>query len=496
MPLTSHSRSLLDSCSVPRISIEFANPQGRYTTGERIEGTVTITVDAETRFSDVNISLEGSSRVNLLQPITIQRKTGASHTFLTLRRPVAEAKCPASRVFRPGETYQFPYTFVVPDRLPLQSCSHSTTHTGIKQAHTEAPPTLHLKTLSQSLCKISYLIRVTVCRQNSNNNEKPGTLASCTKPLHLLPAHGEGDFFSRPEKPDVYTSSAVQEVRGQWKRQALGRLEAVASTQQPIKVSSRCPPIDTVTTHVAVHLRFDPVRDTLPPRLAKIHPTLKQSTLFSTELQEDFPSINKILSDQMSRGAHVQLTSLPSQAISSIRWTKHTLPHPSRSSSFEQPSRSSFIGDSEPSHTSTTGCFYTASVMVPITLPSNIDLVPTFHSCLLSRIYALELRLSYRMPDAPILRRAVALEVPVKVVGVRMLDGNSDTLPNYSSITEEKPSRIVSPPMSYSLECKAWSMEDPKSAPQHLSWLPSSEWQEACPPPKYDDVVAQSAKWL
>ncbi|KNG80687.1 hypothetical protein ANOM_011091 [Aspergillus nomiae NRRL 13137] len=481
-------RSLLNSCSAPKILIEFANPRGSYTTGERIKGTVTITVDTETRFGDVNISLEGLSRVNLLQPIATQRETGASHTFITLCQPVAEANCPASGVFRPGKTYRFPYTFIVPERVPLKSCNHRTTHTGIKQAHTAAPPTLHLKTLSQSLCEISYLIRVTVRRQNPNNNAKPYTLASCTKPLHLVPAHGEGDSLGWPEKQDVYRSSVVQEVKGQWKGQALGRLEAVASIQQPIQVPPGRSPIDRLIIHVGLHLRFDPVRDTLPPRLAKIHPTLKQSTLFSTQPQEDFPSLDRIISDQMCRGAHVQVCSLPSTAISSIRWTKHTLPRHSGSSGS--------VKDSTPFRTSTPGCFYTASAMVPITLPTNRDLVPTFHSCLLSRIYALELRLSYHMPGAPILQRAVALEVPVKVVSVRMLDKSSDTLPNYNSITEEEPSHIVSRPMPRSLERKTWDIENPKSALGDLGLLPSSEWQEAYAPPKYNDVVAHSAKWL
>ncbi|KAB8261580.1 hypothetical protein BDV32DRAFT_148228 [Aspergillus pseudonomiae] len=495
MTLTSRSRSLLNSCSAPNILIEFTNPRVSYTTGELIEGTVTITVNAETRYSDVNISLEGSSRVNLLQPIATQRETGVSHTFITLCQPVAAANCPASRVFRPGKAYRFPYTFIIPDRLPLKSCSHRSTHTGIKQAHTKAPPTLHLKTLSQSLCEISYLIRVTVRCQNSNNNEKPCTLASCTKRLHLVPAHGEGDSFDRPMKPDMYTSSVVQELKGQWKRQTIGRLEAVAAIQQPIQVPSGRSPIDTVIAHVGVQLRFEPVRDTLPPRLTKIHPTLKQSTLFSTQPQEDFPSLDKILCDQMSRGAHIQIRSLPSKTISSIRWTKHTLPRHLGSSGIGQSSQPSSIKDFTPSHTSTPGCFYTASAMVPITLPSNSDLVPTFHSCFLSRIYTLELRLSYHMPGAPILQRAVALEVPIKVAGVSILDKSSDTLPNYNLSTEDKLSHIVSPPMLCSLEGKTWGRKDPKSAPRDLSFLPSSEWQEAYAPPKYDDVVAQSAKW-
>ncbi|KAE8360941.1 hypothetical protein BDV27DRAFT_161207 [Aspergillus caelatus] len=496
MSPNSRSCPLWNRCPVPKILIEFGNPRRRYMTGERIDGKVTITVDSETKFSEVNISLEGSSRVNLLQPITTQREAGASHTFLTLDQPVDEVNYPASRVFRPGKTYQFPYTFVVPNRLPLKSCSHRTADTSITQAHTEVPPTLHLRNLSQSLCEICYLIRVTVCGQNTSNNGKRETLASLTKSFHLAPVHEGWLSFSSPEKTNMYRSSIVQEVQGQWKRQALGQLKAVASTIQPIQIPSLGLPTNTVVAPVALQLRFDPVRDAPPPRLAKIHPTLKQSTLFSTKPQDDYPCLNKIIADQMSRGAHVHVSTLPSQTISSIRWAKHMLPHYSGSSGFDQSSQASSITEPGHSSTSSAGYYYTASVMIPVSLPSNSDLAPTFHSCLASRTYALELRLSYRMPNAPVLQRMPTLEVPVKVIGMRTLDKSGDSLPSYSSITPEKPSHLDSPSTPCYVQRKAWSIADLKSALQDGNWFPSPEWHKVCALPTYDDIVAQSAKWL
>ncbi|KAB8275438.1 hypothetical protein BDV30DRAFT_236805 [Aspergillus minisclerotigenes] len=477
MSPTCRSRPLLNRRPAPKISIKFDNPRQRYTTGEQIEGEVKITVDAETKFSEINISLEGSSRVNLLQPIITQLETGASHTFLTLDQPIDEVNYPASRVLRPGKVYNFPYTFIVPNRLPLKSCSHKATHTSIRQAHTEAPPSLLLRNLSQSLCEISYLIHVTVCRQLPNNHEKLETLASCTKPLHLVPAHGEELSFSRSEKHDMYRSSIVQEVKSQWKRQALGRLEAVASTLQPIQVPSLCLPTDTVNTHVALQLRFDP------------------STLFSTKPQEDYPSIENIIADQMSRGAHVQVSSLPSPTISSIRWTKHMLPQYSGSSGFDQSSQPSSTAEIGLSLTSSTGYYYTASVMVPVSLPSGSNLAPTFHTCLVSRTYALELRLSYRMPNASVFHRMSTLEVPVKIIGVRTLDTSGDNLPSYSSSTTEKPSHFVSPLTPYYIERKSWNTEDSENTLRDIKCLPTSEWYEACALPRYDDVVTRSAKW-
>ncbi|GMF76493.1 unnamed protein product [Aspergillus oryzae] len=414
MSPTCRSRPLLNRRPAPKISIKFDNSRQRYTTGEQIEGEVKVTVDAETKFSEINISLE------------------------------------------------------------------------------EAPPSLLLRNLSQSLCEISYLIRVVVCQQHPNNG-KLETLASCTKPLHLVPVHGGGLSSSRSEK-HMYRSSIVQEVKSQWKRQALGRLEAVVSILQPIQVPSLCLPTDTVNTDVALQLRFDPVRDTLPPRLAKIHPTLKQSTLFSTKPQDDYPSIDNIIADQMSRGAHVQVSSLPSHTISSIRWTKHMLPQYSGSSGFDQSSQPSSTTQTGLSLTPSSGCYYTASVMVPVSLPSNSDLAPTFHSCLVSRAYALELRLSYCMPNASVFQRMSTLEVPVKIIGVSTLDTSGDNLPSYSSSTPEKPSHFVSLPTPYYIERKSWNTEYSENTLRGIKCLQAPEWHEACTLPTYDDVVTRSAK--
>lgn len=414
--------------------------------------------------------------------------------FLRLKQHIDEVNYPASRVFRPGTTYQFPYQFVIPKRLPLKSCSHESKHTSIQQAHTETPPTLHLGNLSQSLCKIKYIIRADVSRQNSDLSQNVQTLASCTKTLHFVPTHEKGVSFSRLEQRDVYRSIIVQEVKSQWKRQTLGRLEILASTLQPIQVPSPCFPIHAVNTHVALQLRFDSFRDTLPPRFAKIHPTLKQSTLFSTKPQDDYLCINNIIADQITRGAHIQVRSLPSQTISSIEWTKHMLPHHSASSSFDQSSQPSSVAELGSSPNSTTGYYYTASVMIPISLSSSRDLVPTFHSCLVSRTYALELRLSYRVLNAPVLQRMITLEVPVKVVGARTLNKISDTLPSYSSITPDEPSHFASPPMTYYIEGKSWNTEYPGTVLQESKWLSSPEGRQACILPTYDEVVTRSAK--
>ena len=60
--------------SRPKISIDLANQKpnlvNSYTTGDRIDGTATISVDHDIRFDDIDITFEGiSSFSNLLNSI-------------------------------------------------------------------------------------------------------------------------------------------------------------------------------------------------------------------------------------------------------------------------------------------------------------------------------------------------------------------------------------------------------------------------------------------
>lgn len=61
--------------------------------------------------------------------------------------------------------------------------------------------------------------------------------------------------------------------------------------------------------------------------------------------------------------------------------------------------------------------FYTASVVIPITIPSSKRLVPTFHSCLISRVYGLELNVSYNTGSSTksLLGHTASLRVPIQV---------------------------------------------------------------------------------
>lgn len=60
--------------------------------------------------------------------------------------------------------------------------------------------------------------------------------------------------------------------------------------------------------------------------------------------------------------------------------------------------------------------FYTARVVVPIALPKgNKCFVPTFHSCLMSRVYGLDLYISIQTPYATVKDPTVHLKIPIQI---------------------------------------------------------------------------------
>jgi hypothetical protein len=67
------------------------------------------------------------------------------------------------------------------------------------------------------------------------------------------------------------------------------------------------------------------------------------------------------------------------------------------------------------------GSFYTSEISVPIAVPRDTDLLPTFHSCLVSRVYSLSVLLSVNASsfNDQMLHLKVPIEITTERSGVR-----------------------------------------------------------------------------
>ena len=177
------------------------------------------------------------------------------------------------------------------------------------------------------------------------------------------------------------------------------------------------------TTTATVQVRFDPVEESyFPPRLSSLQVKLKVATCYASNPMDMIPTKSSDYHLSNVRGIYVDMVNLTSLNLSNVGWTKHMGPpglpdlqHPGVPKSSE-----SYSG----------GVFYTAIVLVPVILPKgNKVLVPSFHSCLVSRMYALDLKISVSTPNATVTDPIVRLKLPIQVSS----EGNPDAAPIISA---------------------------------------------------------------
>ena len=463
----------LDRPNKPRIDITLNDPQlenvvPSYTTLDKIEGTVSISTPVDLEFDDIHIIFQGTTRtyVEKLSNIhAINDRSNAYHNFLRLSQPIRAIEYPENYVLKAGETYKFPFTFVVPERLLPQACTHARDNERVLDAHLELPPSLGdpmigpdgrtlLDDLAPEMTIVSYAIRVIILRKSRQARGKPSILIDSVKKLRIIPAVDE-----LPSLPlsgtdsDDYTVRQEKDLKKGMFKGKLGRITVESAQPSSLRLPYCRSDISTarVTTMAVVNLRFDPSEESAkPPRLGNLVNKLKIVTFFASVPCRDFPCrANSYLYDSQ-RGCFVENINLSSRNVESVQWIQHN--------TLERHDSAISISDNLPSP-SASQTFYTAQILVPVDLPTNCKtFVPTFHSCLVSRVYSLSLTLSVHTPGATASATSMHLKIPLQV----STEGNPDARPTISeeemlaiaarNIDDELAPRSLAPPSPQYIE--------------------------------------------
>lgn len=345
--------------------------------------------------------------------------------FLKLRQPIEETEYPTPRVLEVGRSYTFPFTFVIPDRLLPQVCTHARKTPLVHHSHTMLPPTLGdpmlagngktlLDDMAPDMSQISYIIRAAVLKRSSTDHRQVKALANIAKKVRIIPSVEEEPPINVADHP-YYCTRKEKSVKRGFLRGKLGQLVASSSQPKPIRLlPPSCEARDTVSTVATVQLRFDPVDNEKPPQLGSMSSKLRSSTFYSASPWKDFPSQPATRPfSQVGQGLYNESVPLSTMCVASAQWKKHAVPYDSdRRDSLRSTSSEDSTGPSSPS---TGDTYYTASVVIPITLPTNKTFVPTFHSCLMSRTYSLDLSLSYHTPGTNVLTPSISLRLPIQI---------------------------------------------------------------------------------
>jgi hypothetical protein len=433
-----------------------------YSTFDEIKGRVDIKFEKDTPFHDLTITFEGQSFTYVERVATTAPTTGRTtgrHTFLKVQQPIPEGVLSDDSIFHAGITYSIPFTFVVPDRLLPFICSHRVQDEDIRHEHLQLPPSLGdpstsgmgntpMDDLAPEMAKISYSIRARVTRWNSAG--RIVEVADKSERVRVVPARDEapllrGDCDSEAEH---VLRKEKNVKRGLFKIGKTGRLTAETSQPRSLRLphprnKRQGEPVASMAT---VNLRFDPqAAEDVPPQLDSIVSKLKVRTFFGAAPYTVLPEVRKHDSWSPLHGVYPETVSLSSRNLSTVSWTRHD------PSSLEEGQRGGSISSSSelsrrPSGYSTSSTssspavpdpscqyqsgspFYTATVLVPIALPTSSSeggitagisrpkiFVPTFHTCMISRSYAVELNLSFRTPAANVSSSHVVLKTPIQI---------------------------------------------------------------------------------
>jgi hypothetical protein len=289
------------------------------------------------------------------------------------------------------------------------------------------------------------------------------------KKLRIIPATEEQPPLSVQDGIDDYYLQRSKSLKKGMFKGKVGTLTVTSQQPSPLRLphfrATNTDPRAT-TTMASVDLLFEPnSANAKPPRLGQLWVKLKCATFYATKPLPDFPSKTQPFTYDPQRGLYVESVPLSSRCVESVQWTKHEGPprrdsgvsvpppppqkmpfsaRPKRSSQAPQslvssptspdPHRNdSVISMTDDLPPPPTGVHYTARILVPIDLPtSSKSFVPTFHTCLLSRIYALDLAVSAHGGSKKMTgigsTSTLHLKVPLQIVQ----EGNSEAAPYIS----------------------------------------------------------------
>ncbi|KAJ5413525.1 hypothetical protein N7465_005830 [Penicillium sp. CMV-2018d] len=286
--------------------------------------------------------------------------------------------CLDTNTLKPGKSYRMPFKFIVPEELPIHACQHQCANHQIQDEHLQLPASLSYRgtqchkihDMSPEMVEVVYSINIAL-RQRNGNAGKSKKIQEATHPVHILPTRNEHPPILVPGKNSWYRQRAEKSLSTGLLRHSRGKL-AACSTQPPaIQLQNPQPTDIDASTSVKICLRFDPSHlGQLPPSLLAAEFQLRAMTFFGVESWQDYPN----LSDSSTWGSRREF------------WSDYV------ALTLNNETRLDWKAQEEGNRT-----IFTGSIEACVSLPTHRHYPPTFHSCLVSRVYALKATLFYRV---------------------------------------------------------------------------------------------------
>lgn len=400
---------------------EKSNSDNVYTSGSNIKGTATLTVSHDFTVKSLALSFLGTTSVALG---SLHDYASTKHEFLRLKMPSLDQYLPDTRVLRSGQAYTIPFHFVIPHQLNLRPCNHPHgANMAVFQAHTLLPPTVgcwNKTDKTPDMIRIKYLIEATVTGKPSTDNHTTSTSTSTSpvirsaKLVLVLPASQR----SLPLTPGFIewgdSSCANQKVRPSRLKPAVGSFSCQLRSPRDVILSTGG---DCVLGSKAyVDMEFTPLsKDVAPPAVHVEAVRIMSTVFYSTTPIKTIPSYDH--DDTFTDIATIATFHLPP---AETPWT------PSVDAGISSPSSQRLKASALDLPVK-----YTATLVVPFVLLKRAKtfLLPTFHSCFISKTYILQLKLLLKGSN-----RRIMLAVPLQLSVEGVSKPDNEQPPPYDSI--------------------------------------------------------------
>ncbi|KAH0436414.1 arrestin [Colletotrichum camelliae] len=348
-----------------------------YTCGATVSGHVSINPRHDTEFSLVEISLQGKATVRIDDTYS-SRQT--SQIFLKVDMPVAESAYPESRILKAGETHKIPFRFIIPSQLTEAACQHDVDSTSIRDCHLRLPSSLtswDKDDMAPKLLGIRYYVKAKLLCESCPQQAKPSeVLSEAQYDINLLAASPEEPPLGVNAWDSQYRLFESKNVSKALFSGSLGRVTAAAA--QPPVIHLSHDGRSAGSSFFQANLIFEPsVANATPPEVALQSVKIFAETWYSTNVTKGLPNMGS-LREPFSLSARVLWDTLEYES-----WKPKTLPDSQYAAVTKEEN-----SDSAPPTS------YSTTLRVEFRLPTERYVFPpTFHSCLISRTYALQISL-------------------------------------------------------------------------------------------------------
>ncbi|KAM0667956.1 hypothetical protein MY8738_007293 [Beauveria namnaoensis] len=405
-----------------------------YTSGSVVAGRAIVKTARDVAFDHFDIVFTGiaATRLDFVQ----QYPSHSFRPFLKLRMPISEDDIPEDRVFKAGRTYTIPFHFVVPHQLPIGACKHQCHVDTVLDHHLRLPPTIGFWSaddLAPEMAQIEYAVKARAVKQD---RDAPAfKVMEGQHVVKVLPASPEDAPLDITFRDERYTMSKTKTIRKNLFSAKTGKLTATSTQPEAVMFSADGRDASMPVAHIKLEFVPDSV-DTAPPKINSVSGKLLSTTFFGAAPVNYLPNLGPRTAYHSNPCLNYTTTSnLFNTPVDKISWLQEKVDAGRRDSGYSTSNLSpdsDAVGKSSGNKKAASPIKHVASLDLPFTITNTNRKIflPTFHSCLISRTYVLQLCVSVGPTNT-----TMTLSVPVQV-GVETIydDPQGGALPSFESV--------------------------------------------------------------